>query len=725
MRPVPEPTDARGLALSGGGIRSAAFCLGALQALDKHKYIDRLDYMSTVSGGGYTGSSLTVGLNQSSGEFPFASAGDMRDNTAVGHLRNYSNYLFPHGRGRIRNASETAVIILRGLLANAAIVLMFMLGLALITRQAFPTFYDLKHGSFLPRLLSATGAAQEVAFADISLHPFGLTLVLIAVLAALLLLWALVRSFSVSAGNDVDSWILVMSWWLFAATFLVVFLDLVPVLLVALARVYQRAAGTDRTSTLFQSIGALLPVFSVITSLLSSQIARFLRTSERSGAFRVLVLRVLARAAVYAAALILPLALVVTYLFLSAWIIVGLSDVPRPFDIAEPTLSKLYYLGFVALLLITIWFKPNAYSLHQFYRDRLSKAFLSVQPTLRLSKLSGLSGPYHIINAALNVQGSAEANKRGRNADFFTFTRDFVGSDLTMFGPTRQVLTIPTRTMEQAEPRLDIATAMAISGAAASSNMGSGTIRALSPTLALLNVRLGFWLTNPRYLAKGSSALVSSFHKLFGKFYLALEMFNLLDETRAQILVTDGGHIENLGIYQLLKRGCRIIIAVDAEADPSLSFPSLMRLERYARIDLGVRIDLPWEQITQMHYLASETVSPNADRRQQRVSSAGPHCAVGRVSYQNGIEGVLVYVKSSITGDERDYILDYKRRYPAFPHETTGDQFFSEEQFEAYRALGFHIVDGLFSGTHRVAFSDVWASEAAALASVHATLQAA
>ena len=79
-------------------------------------------------------------------------------------------------------------------------------------------------------------------------------------------------------------------------------------------------------------------------------------------------------------------------------------------------------------------------------------------------------------------------------------------------------------------------------------------------------------------------------------------------------------------------------------------------------------------------------------------SFEGPHCGVGRIFYENGAEGIIVYFKSSLTGDEKDYVLDYKKRYPAFPHETTSDQFFSEEQFEVYRALGFHMVDGFFSG---------------------------
>ena len=65
-------------------------------------------------------------------------------------------------------------------------------------------------------------------------------------------------------------------------------------------------------------------------------------------------------------------------------------------------------------------------------------------------------------------------------------------------------------------------------------------------------------------------------------------------ETSTTIFLTDGGHIDNLGIYELLRRRCQLIIAVDAEADPQMSFRSFVALQRYARIDLGVLIDLPW-----------------------------------------------------------------------------------------------------------------------------------
>src|SRR5882724_12395215 len=63
--------DTVGLALSGGGIRAAAFSLGVLQALNRHGILHNIDYLSTVSGGGYIGSSLTATMTKSGGSFVF------------------------------------------------------------------------------------------------------------------------------------------------------------------------------------------------------------------------------------------------------------------------------------------------------------------------------------------------------------------------------------------------------------------------------------------------------------------------------------------------------------------------------------------------------------------------------------------------------------------------------------------------------------------------------
>lgn len=423
------------------------------------------------------------------------------------------------------------------------------------------------------------------------------------------------------------------------------------------------------------------------------------------------MLRILTRIALIGAGLVLPVVLLVAYWYLTACLYAE-SKVPQ---LVTPAATGWLDVGMlIGLGAIVLLFEANAYSLHQFYKDRLSKAFLfrpadplPAEPAalmdFKLSAIKPNNGPYHILNAALNVQGSKEANRRGRNADFFTFTRDFVGSDLTHFAPTAN--NPDTLGMEYFDRRLDLGSAMAISGAAISANMGSNTVRWLSPTLALLNIRLGYWLRNPRDLAKKHGLvrrLREFIYRFYGKFYLLLEMFNQLDENKKFIYLSDGGHIENLGIYQLLKRGCRLIIAVDAEADPEISCASLLKLERYARIDLGVRIIVPWEEIRERYHETSDAISPRTPKEAER--HRGPHCAIGRILYEDGSYGILLYFKSSLSGDEKDYVLDYKKRNSDFPHQTTSDQFFTEEQFEVYRSLGYHVIEGYFSGTDEVSF---------------------
>lgn len=426
-----------------------------------------------------------------------------------------------------------------------------------------------------------------------------------------------------------------------------------------------------------------------------------------------------------------------------AWLRFAANDVAKQFNWSDKgsgyahSLPVVILYTLVGMLLFAIsWsLTPNANSLHRLYRDRLSKAFLfdpgrsadgdiaraeasldqgrDFKPLdrMKLSELYAvtndgtvadgrpagpkLGAPYLLINTALNIQGSDFANRRGRNADFFVFSPLYVGSEATRYAKTPAI--------ERLEQSLDLATAMAISGAAASSNMGSNSIRALTPTLALLNVRLGYWLSNPRYV---EATVRPQRHST--PLFLWSEISGRLYENSDGVYLTDGGHIENLGVYELLRRRCRVIIAVDAEADAPMNFSSLMKLQRYARIDLGVRIDLPW---TPIRNRTRAIMAENADGNSAQASADAPdeaakdhvHVAIGIIDYGGDDKGYLLYIKSSLSSDENDYIRDYARRNETFPHETTGDQFFSEEQFEVYRALGFHMTHGFLAGDHPVA----------------------
>jgi hypothetical protein len=273
--------------------------------------------------------------------------------------------------------------------------------------------------------------------------------------------------------------------------------------------------------------------------------------------------------------------------------------------------------------------------------------------------------------------------------------------------------------MEKVAPGLTAGSAMAISGAAASADMGSATIKPLTPTLAILNIRLGYWVTNPRIVA--GAMIKSLIAWFFAKLYFLNELLGLLTESSATVYLTDGGHIENLGVYELLRRRCKLIIAVDAEADPEMTYGALLTLQRYARIDQSIRIDLPWAAVRDATHDASAEIAKTGGVTPASAPH-GPHCALGTIYYPRKTQtdpqhepesestGLLLYIKSSLTGDENDYIVDYKRRNPTFPHETTADQFFTEEQFEVYRALGFHAVNSAFKGADIVAMNPVSAA---------------
>ena len=391
-------------------------------------------------------------------------------------------------------------------------------------------------------------------------------------------------------------------------------------------------------------------------------------------------------------------------------------------DFSRFDVPKLYTLG--ALLLFFFWpfLSVNANSLHQLYRDRLGAAFLVKRDEtdgllsaddFELTKIDTTFTPYHLINTSLNVPGSEHANRRGRNADFFMFSKRFIGSEVTGY--------IETEAAEMVVDRLNIGT-MAISGAAVAPNMGMASIKPLSPTLAFLNMRLGRWVRHPSAIARRVADMKTArggrrdpwqqripgpkylLREAFAKSGLRLKKEDTDDHVRTGfILLTDGGHLENLGIYELLRRRCRLILAVDAEQDPKLTFPALVQLERFARIDLDTIISMQWRPI------ADQTLALSADNRAH--SSAGPHVALGFIDYPPLVDdgpperGILVYIKASFTGDENDYVRAYKAAHPNFPHETTGDQFFSEEQVEVYRALGEHAACRFVQGLDEVALA--------------------
>ncbi len=293
-------------------------------------------------------------------------------------------------------------------------------------------------------------------------------------------------------------------------------------------------------------------------------------------------------------------------------------------------------------------------------------------------------GPFPIINTAMNLVAGTELAWQERKAESFVFTPLYCGSRITGYqkiGP-------------ESDDQLTLGRAVGISGAAASPNMGYHTSPPLTALMAAFNVRLGWWLQNPQSTKEWGAVSPGT------GTWLLRELFGQTNEKCDFLYLSDGGHFENLGIYELVRRRCRFIIACDAGADPGYAFEDLAGAIRKCRSDFGVRIELDVSDIR-----------PDAATGRSHI-----HCAVGTIRYSDvhskdksdkadkpehpdkcadfdeRFDGIIVYIKASLTGDEDSDILSYKDAHPFFPHETTADQFFNESQFESYRALGDHVM---------------------------------
>jgi hypothetical protein len=377
----------------------------------------------------------------------------------------------------------------------------------------------------------------------------------------------------------------------------------------------------------------------------------------------------------------------------------------------------------------------NLFSLYGFYRNRLTRCYLGAtrspnrQPQpftgfdpdddLALHRLGRISGgghlesqrPYHIVNTALNLVHGKDLEWQQRKAASFTFTPKFCGFELPPTSdsggqadpaartqmeqedasrrahsldsnaqrdadrsgpPVRGCFRPTARTMDQEGARLGVA--LAISGAAASPNMGYHSSPALAFLMTVFNVRLGRWCGNP----VDASAWTRP-GPLVAAWRLVRELLGLTTSTSRYVYLSDGGHFENLGLYELVRRRCRFVVACDAGQDQNLTFEDLGNAIRKCYADLGVPIEL--------------NVAPLRPRGEEQRSEW--HCAVGAIRYDlrdpDAVPGVLLYLKPSLIGDEPADVLHYASTDPTFPHQTTNDQWFDESQFESYRKLGYHI----------------------------------
>lgn len=333
----------------------------------------------------------------------------------------------------------------------------------------------------------------------------------------------------------------------------------------------------------------------------------------------------------------------------------------------------------------------NTFSLHNLYGNRLARAYLGASNLDRhphwftgfdpkdnpLLAQVGQRKPgdephrlFHVINVALNIVKPAGGRLewQQRMAASFTMTPLHCGSPVLGF--------VPTAKYGAPHGGTSLGRAMAISGAAASPNMGYHTAKLVAFVMTFFNVRLGWWSPNT----------LDTKRKLWDRREPRLGIKPLLDEAlattainRGFVYLSDGGHFENLGLYEMVRRGCTRILVIDASCDPRDEFECLEGAIRKVRVDFGVAIEF-------------EEPLPTARNAHARKRSI----AVGRIRYPDQRVGELVYLKPVLVGDEPLDVTRFAaandRKGKAFPHQPTSDQFFNESQFESYRMLGRHSV---------------------------------
>jgi hypothetical protein len=362
----------------------------------------------------------------------------------------------------------------------------------------------------------------------------------------------------------------------------------------------------------------------------------------------------------------------------------------------------------------------NRFSLHALYRNRLTRGYLGASrqqrhpdsftgfasgdnirmwqlwPPMPGGKVESKS-LFHVVNIALNVVSTKRLAWQERKAEAFTVSPLHSGSAYVGFRCSKHYGDSLPPITNREKQGIALGTAMAISGAAVSSNMGYHSSPSLALLLTLFNVRLGWWLGNPGEPGNKDQAYRREGPRVAAK-PLFYEAFGQTTDTSAYVYLSDGGHFENLGLYEMVRRRCRFIIVIDAGCDPDFTFEDLGNAVRKIYIDLGVRIT--FEGLDKLRNRPSD----------DEIKSAGnrgiPHHALGTIHYVEADgkvgkdaeceDGTVLYIKPAYHGTiEGAGVRSYAMANKDFPHETTVDQWFTESQFESYRSLGMDITNDI------------------------------
>lgn len=750
-----------GICCSGGGIRSAAFSLGALQALGKRGELSRAAYLAAVSGGSYIAAAISMvnktgsrdsdeGLIKDQAPFEQGSPEEQ-------YLRNHASYLAPTGSDRL----YVGIRIVLGLLINIALLALPMIGLALVLTGFF-------YAPLVPDLAGGCSGSECAANLPDWFWIAPLALLLAAALCGLVTMlfrwrnerWE--RAFAARSTRFVILALTAALAWI-GLPYLVDWLD------------HLADSGSSVRPSIGDTLGSIGVGFLALLSGVFAQVGRLVISKdagETAGKLRKALGKTASRLALalaYAAgALIGPLLLLLIGGLAAA---VGMSETS-----GGHVDWALVGIGTGALLLSALPYYVldlTTWSLHPFYKRRLATAFalkrvreesLDEEERQRIealvpAKRAGDKGlaierdfdemvplsatalreeapeqgwPTLLICAAANVSDPG-ATPPGRRVTSFTFSAHTIGGPLV--GAVKTIalerafedreewqeteasrrsaargLGPRLRAFREAGARrhrrrdLTLLSAVAMSGAAISPSMGKMTPRPLTFLMALANLRLGVWVPNPRWVTEADedTALPRRFAKPRA-YHLIAELLGRNRVDSRYLYVTDGGHYENLGLVELLRRGCTEIYCLDASGvgGDGAEFKTLGDAIALARSELNVEIEFsgeagenPEELIAGEEEQGSGEKDADDSRGDAKPSLAKRDVVTATIRYpalpgeEHGPVGRLVYVRNTMTAEVPWDVRAHHESDPRFPNDPTVDQLYTDQKFEAYRVLG-------------------------------------
>jgi hypothetical protein len=377
----------------------------------------------------------------------------------------------------------------------------------------------------------------------------------------------------------------------------------------------------------------------------------------------------------------------------------------------------------------------NLSSLHNFYRARLERAYVSTGnfhmpngrfpvPTLRkvtravtnqIARLVAAvpgddivmrnyapqkhGGPIHLLTCCVNQTVDDRTGMYNADRKGMALTVSSLGVETGTHEavPFNQVCDDPkaANIHEQIDGKIGrLSRWVAISGAAAGSGMGSQTSPGLAALLFLSGARLGFWTKNllPPKQRTQEADLPFAVRALPKQTYLTAELLAQFPGLGSpNWYVSDGGHFENTAVYPLLKRKLGFILVADCGADPDFGFEDLENLVRKAEIDYGAAIRFLEPSEIAKCGVDQDFVARCGTLADMTKEEGTQAVLVARIDYDDDSKGVLAIVKPRRLSDAPLEVTGYAKRDPKFPQQTTADQFFDESQWEAYHQLGLFV----------------------------------